>query len=209
MEDHVGAVKDITIALKLEKADARVWSNRADANEALEKYKEAIVDATEAIKLDPYLYDGYGRRGEARFGLGDLRGAIEDCEKAVELNKIDKDAWQCSAKAKYLKGDYVGAKKDAEGALAVDDEYTECEEIIWKTKEAHRVLAAWHVPIIKENREKLFAAESSSTLPRGVQLATRGAEMVRVGNIVATYRPPSMSGSRSTPALTHVSKFNL
>ncbi|KAL4230189.1 LON peptidase N-terminal domain and RING finger protein 3 [Mactra antiquata] len=64
------AISLYTSAIELAPTDHILWSNRSNAYNSLDRYKEALCDADEVNKLRPDWPKGYFRRGCALYGLG-------------------------------------------------------------------------------------------------------------------------------------------
>lgn len=68
--DHVKAVTQYSMAIRLCPDDAVYWSNRSGARCALRQYEGALEDAQRAIKLRPTWGKAHARKGAALVGMG-------------------------------------------------------------------------------------------------------------------------------------------
>src|SRR6185369_5096664 len=69
--DYENAAKDFAHAAQMSQAAGTYWSNLADAQIELSKYKEAFDNYTTAIKNGGDTADVLGNRGWASYQLGD------------------------------------------------------------------------------------------------------------------------------------------
>lgn len=66
-----------------------IFYERARANMALKKYKDAVTDCNWMIFLRPQLGDGFHMRAVANVKLNNMRDVCDDLQKAVTLNARD------------------------------------------------------------------------------------------------------------------------
>jgi len=83
------AVIHYTHAIKLDKKQYQLFSNRSLAFLKLEQYFYALDDAQTTIKLNPNWPKGYFRRGEVYFATGNYREALDAYREALELEPDD------------------------------------------------------------------------------------------------------------------------
>lgn len=83
-KDYVSAIDFYTKALDIAPLNPIYLSNRAAANSASGKHKEAAADAELAVAADPKYVKAWSRLGLAKFALGDARGSLEAYQKGIE-----------------------------------------------------------------------------------------------------------------------------
>ena len=75
--DYPKAVKQFTMAIRMDKQNHVLFSNRSAAYTALGKYEEGLADAERCLRLAPKWGKGYGRKGAALTGLGQGGEAVK------------------------------------------------------------------------------------------------------------------------------------
>ena len=75
--DYLKAVKQFTMAIRMDKQNHVLFSNRSASYAALGKYEEALADAERCVRLAPKWGKGYGRKGAALTGA---RAGRRGCE---------------------------------------------------------------------------------------------------------------------------------
>ena len=75
--DYPKAVKQFTMAIRMDKQNHVLFSNRSASYAALGKYEEALADAERCVRLAPKWGKGYGRKGAALTGLGQGGEAVK------------------------------------------------------------------------------------------------------------------------------------
>ena len=75
--DYPKAVKQFTMAIRMDKQNHVLFSNRSAAYTALGKYEEGLADAERCVRLAPKWGKGYGRKGAALTGLGQGGEAVK------------------------------------------------------------------------------------------------------------------------------------
>jgi len=68
--DFSKAVKQFTMAIRMDKTNHVLFSNRSAAYCGCGRYEEALADAERCVKMAPRWGKGYGRKGAALTGLG-------------------------------------------------------------------------------------------------------------------------------------------
>eukprot|EP00982_Pelagococcus_subviridis_P000761 6308-Pelagococcus_subviridis.AAC.1 len=68
--DYAKAAKQFTMAIRFDKTNHVLFSNRSAAYSGCGKYEEALADANRCVKMAPKWGKGYGRKGAALTGLG-------------------------------------------------------------------------------------------------------------------------------------------
>lgn len=84
--DLHGAIKNFTLAIKLNPHFASAYNDRGLARYKLGYKKSALEDLTAAIALNPYRAKYYSNRGFMLTRLEDYTGAIADYNSALMLN---------------------------------------------------------------------------------------------------------------------------
>ena len=64
------AVKQFTMAIRMDKTNHVLFSNRSAAHAGLGRYEDALADAERCVRMSPKWGKGYGRKGAALTGLG-------------------------------------------------------------------------------------------------------------------------------------------
>lgn len=120
--DDIGAIADLTKAIKLDPHYKNSYYNRACAYFNTANYKAAIDDFTQVIMFEPDCKECYSFRGECKYYLEDYGAAIIDYNKAIELYKYDGSLssidrlFLLRGDAKFMLGDYKGAIADYNNA---------------------------------------------------------------------------------------------
>jgi tetratricopeptide (TPR) repeat protein len=76
-KEYGRATAAYTVALRFDRGNAVLFSNRSAALAALGKYAEALEDAERAVRAAPNWGKGYARRGAALIGLGQAGEAVK------------------------------------------------------------------------------------------------------------------------------------
>ena len=84
-EDYLGAVADLTNAIKENPNNAAAYSKRAFAKGFLQDHYGALTDYNQSLELDPSDAQTYSNRAISRLNTSDKTGACEDWDKAIEL----------------------------------------------------------------------------------------------------------------------------
>ena len=71
------AVKQFTMAIRMDKTNHVLFSNRSAAHAGLGKYEDALADAERCVRMSPKWGKGYGRKGAALTGLGQGGEAVK------------------------------------------------------------------------------------------------------------------------------------
>jgi tetratricopeptide (TPR) repeat protein len=98
-KNYLKAAATYTQAIKVDKNNGVLYSNRSAALLQLNKVTKAISDAEECIRLRPEWEKGYFRKGNALETLKKTDEALECYKLAAEKNPDSKD---CSNKVKQL-----------------------------------------------------------------------------------------------------------
>lgn len=98
-KNFLKAAATYTQAIKADKENGVLYSNRSAALLQLNKVTKAIADAEECIRLKPDWEKGYFRKGNALETLKKTEEALECYKVAAEKNPESKD---CSNKVKQL-----------------------------------------------------------------------------------------------------------
>ncbi|WZN66970.1 hypothetical protein HKI87_17g85420 [Chloropicon roscoffensis] len=96
---YLKAAATYTSAIKLDKNNGVLYSNRSAALLQLNKVTKAMADAEECIRLKPDWEKGYFRKGNAFETLAKTEEALEAYKIAAEKNPDSRD---CSNKVKQL-----------------------------------------------------------------------------------------------------------
>ena len=75
--DYAKAAKQFTMAIRMDKTNHVLFSNRSAARCGLGKFEEALEDAERCVKLAPKWGKGYVRKGAALTGLGQGGEAVK------------------------------------------------------------------------------------------------------------------------------------
>ena len=120
------AVKQFTMAIRMDKTNHVLFSNRSAAHAGLGKYEDALADAERCVRMSPKWGKGYGRKGAALTGLGQggeavkayLAGlAVEPESEALRAGLAEAKAAIRQAQDRYK--DMWG--KDAPAGLAAEE----------------------------------------------------------------------------------------
>ena len=83
--DHLGAIADYTMAIRLKSDYVNAYFNRGLVKHQLGQYSAAITDFDIAIRLKPDDADAYLSRGLAKYGLEQYFAAIADYDAVIQL----------------------------------------------------------------------------------------------------------------------------
>jgi tetratricopeptide (TPR) repeat protein len=84
MKNHEDAIKDIDLAIKLDKNNHLFYNGKGVSLIALEKYKEAENNFDACLKINPNFGQAYYNRGYVKqVGYGDKEAACRDWETAA------------------------------------------------------------------------------------------------------------------------------
>ena len=75
--DFARANKQFTMAIRMDKTNHVLFSNRSAARCGLGRFEEALADAERCIRMAPKWGKGYGRKGAALTGLGQGGEAVK------------------------------------------------------------------------------------------------------------------------------------
>ncbi|QDZ25447.1 hypothetical protein HOP50_17g79870 [Chloropicon primus] len=96
---YLKAAATYSQAIKLDKENGVLYSNRSAALLQLNKVKKAIADADECIRLKPDWEKGYFRKGTIYESMDKTEEALEAYKLALEKNPDNRD---CTNKVKLL-----------------------------------------------------------------------------------------------------------
>jgi stress-induced-phosphoprotein 1 len=75
--DFARANKQFTMAIRMDKTNHVLFSNRSAARCGLGRFEEALADAERCVRMAPKWGKGYGRKGAALTGLGQGGEAVK------------------------------------------------------------------------------------------------------------------------------------
>lgn len=87
LQDHKGALADLSEAIDLKNDVAVLYTKRAEVYRLLDVDHKAMTDLNRSIHLDPTNAHVFELRGKFRLSLGDRAGGRLDLLKAVELRE--------------------------------------------------------------------------------------------------------------------------
>jgi tetratricopeptide (TPR) repeat protein len=133
------AVKQFTMAIRMDKTNHVLFSNRSAAHAGLGRYEDALADAERCVRMSPKWGKGYGRKGAALTGLGQggeavkayLAGlAVEPESESLRAGLAEAKAAIRRAQARYeeMWGKDAPAGSAAEGAEGASDAPASVEE---------------------------------------------------------------------------------
>ena len=120
--DYAKAAKQFTMAIRFDKTNHVLFSNRSAAYSGCGKYEEALADANRCVKMAPKWGKGYGRKGAALTGLGQGGEAVKAylAGLAIEPDGEALRAGLAEAKAKIREGQAAYEKMWGERAPAFE-----------------------------------------------------------------------------------------
>ena len=86
-DEHLKAIKDLTLAIKYDKNNQYAYNNRALEYLTTDEYRKAIKDFTKAIKINPKDAEYYANRALCYFYINNKKLAKEDFDKAFSIDK--------------------------------------------------------------------------------------------------------------------------
>ena len=101
------------MAIRMDKQNHVLWSNRSAALCAVGNYERALTDAERCIKLAPDWGKGHARKGAALIGLGQGGEAVKAYLKGLHVDPENE----------ALKGGLTEAKESIRQAKARYEEY--------------------------------------------------------------------------------------
>ena len=118
--DPAHALADATMALKLSPDDTELLIQRAQAEEAQQKWADAIADLTAALTQDPRRSDALVLRAADRRRAGQLDLATQDADRAISLDPDYAEARLERGIERQRLGDGTGARRDWQRARDLD-----------------------------------------------------------------------------------------
>ncbi len=95
-DDYKAALKDLTVAEKLEPKAPIVYELKSWYELESGLFPQARDDAERAINLDPSAYIPYVHRARANLQLENYQATIDDIRKAIELDPTNQSNWYCT-----------------------------------------------------------------------------------------------------------------
>ena len=123
--DHLGAIKDYTVAIRLKPDYTLAYNNRAATKVSLGQHFAAISDYDIAIRLKPDFAEVYDNRGVAKGKLGEFSAAISDIDIALRLKPDYANAYYNRGCVKDKLGQHFGAISDYDIAISLKPDFTE------------------------------------------------------------------------------------
>ena len=123
--DHVGAIRQIDRALKINPKSAAAHSNLGNALKGLKRFKDAIKSYDKAISIKPDYFEAYSNRGDALNELKRFAEALSNCDRAIALKPDYAQAINnCGVALDGLKR-FDEALKWYDAAIALKPDYAE------------------------------------------------------------------------------------
>lgn len=119
--DLVGAIDDLTDAVRNNNRCASAWFRRASLRSDSGDHRGAEDDFTKVLRLEPKNTEALCCRGTTRFVLGDLEGCIEDSTEALRVDEDCANAHGLRGVVRIRVGDDEGGLEDCERALELDE----------------------------------------------------------------------------------------
>lgn len=91
LQDYLKAAAAYTKAIRLDRENAVLYSNRSAAMLKLYKVSKALEDAIECVRLNPVWDKGYFRKAAIQEVQGDYSAAHDSYRQALEFNPDNKD----------------------------------------------------------------------------------------------------------------------
>lgn len=126
LENYDAALSDLNSALKINRYDAEILHNIADAYRCKGDYTNAVELSNEAIRINPSKWVYYSTRGLAHFRLNNFKEAIDDHEVVVNHEYSFSNAWYRKGYCHLQIAEYEEALKSFKEAL---DWHTSYEDI--------------------------------------------------------------------------------
>ncbi|OGR93476.1 MAG: hypothetical protein A2V88_10205 [Elusimicrobia bacterium RBG_16_66_12] len=121
--DHVGARRDIELALEKDSESASAYSTLGAIRLHAREYEQSVRDFSQALRFDDGIPAAYARRGRAYGALGLLKAALSDLRRAAELDPRSKETWTDLCQTRRLMKDPKGALRDCDQAIALDSQH--------------------------------------------------------------------------------------
>ena len=83
MNDHGGAIVDLTKVIEILPNFAQAYIDRAISKHELKDYQGSISDSSKAIEIDPKNWDAIPK-GISKAALEDFYGSVSDYNKALK-----------------------------------------------------------------------------------------------------------------------------
>lgn len=115
-----GAIKDLSVAIKLNPHFASAYNDRGLARYKLGYKKSAVEDLTVAIAINPYRAKYYSNRGFMLCRLEDYSGAIADYNSALMLNPNLAQAYFNRGAIQMQMENSLAALADFEAAIRIN-----------------------------------------------------------------------------------------
>lgn len=122
-EDYDAALKDLSLALKINRYDAEILYNIADAYRCKGDYSNAVELSDEAIRINPSKWIYYSVRGLAHFRLNNFKEARDDHNVVVKHEYNFSNAWYRKGYCHLQLGEYEAAIECFKEALNWHTDY--------------------------------------------------------------------------------------
>lgn len=118
--DFVGAIRDFSQAIKLEKANSDHHLNRAAAYLQVFENEKAIADLQQALKLNPRSDAAQTMLSVANLRNGTIDAAQAEALKALSMNNGCSTAWAISGICKYANGERDGGDANLKKSVSLN-----------------------------------------------------------------------------------------
>lgn len=121
--DVQGALKDLTMYIKLSPRDPDGYISRAGYYQELKMPDKALADYEQAIKLEPHQYPFRMRRAAYLVKIGKHKEAVDDYTAAIKLNDVDEDLYLRRGNEYVILKQYDKALADFTEAIELSSNY--------------------------------------------------------------------------------------
>lgn len=118
------AIRQFTIANKIEPENAQTYYNRAEAYLVINRTEDAIQDLDKSIHFNKEFAEAHDTRGKAKLRLRKYDEAIIDFSNAMKLNSELESAWFNRANAYLFTGEFQKALNDLNQAIEINPLFT-------------------------------------------------------------------------------------
>ncbi len=141
MGDYDAAIKDLSEAIKLERAAPDIYYNRGLSYRRLHRNDEAMADFTAAIQLNANQPSYYIERCNVLIVKGSYESAVVDCTEAIQLSPDAASGYFLRGVALMLNGDVDGALINSVQTLQIEPDQPDAIRLLYELLVKREIMA--------------------------------------------------------------------